>query len=50
MSELMKLCPECDEGAAVHLGDVDGFALYSCVMCDAELQVALTDEDEPSPD
>ncbi len=40
MSELIRICPECHENSAVHLGDVPGFSLYACVMCDAEFQVA----------
>ena len=36
VSELMTTCPECGEHTAVCLGSGPGYALYSCVLCDAE--------------
>lgn len=39
VSELIRICPECREDTAVHLGDVPGYSLYACVRCDAEFHV-----------
>lgn len=41
VSELIRICPECREDTAVHLGDVPGYSLYACVRCDAEFQVKV---------
>lgn len=39
VSELIKTCPECGEHTAVCLGSGPGYALYSCVSCDAEFML-----------
>lgn len=45
VSELIRICPECLEDTAVHLGDVPGYSLYACVRCDAEFQVEVDGTD-----